>query len=397
MLSKFDDYPIHQTPDPVAHPATTDKDFYERYWFNGYSRQGDFYLGIGAARYPHLGLQDCGISVVHDGVQHAFHASARAGGEPSDMRIGPFDLQITEPMRSCRVTLEANETDFACELTFEGRTANVEEPRHHLGGGIRRIMDTTRFTQLGCWSGWLAFGGKRLELDRQQVWGTKDRSWGTRPLAGGDTRGAPAERRTGGIFFLWAPLHFDDVCLHYQLFDDHLGRSLFQVGARLPTYGSPAELPGVEDPAVEHMRSLEHSVTFSPDSRMIDSATLAMTSLGTAGDAVGDAATGADGAAAGRHEVKLRPLFAFRMKGIGYSHPTWSHGRWHDELAMASESWALDSVDETAYENQHVQHLTRAVYTDPSGNERHGIGVLEQNILGPYAPYGLTGFIEPPA
>ena len=49
VLSKFDDYPIHQTPDPIAHPASSDKDVYERYWFNGYSRSGDMYLGIGTA------------------------------------------------------------------------------------------------------------------------------------------------------------------------------------------------------------------------------------------------------------------------------------------------------------------------------------------------------------
>ena len=78
MLSRFDDFPIHQTPEPVAHPASSDKDFYERYWFNGYSRAGDLYLGVGTALYPHLGLHDCGISVVHGGVQYAFHASARS-------------------------------------------------------------------------------------------------------------------------------------------------------------------------------------------------------------------------------------------------------------------------------------------------------------------------------
>ena len=63
---------------------------------------------------------------------------------------------------------------------------------------------------------------------------------------------------------------------------------------------------------------------------------------------------------------------------------------------MASESWALDDVDDTAYENQHCQHLVRATYTDGAGVERTGIGVLEQNILGPYAPYGLEGAIRPP-
>ena len=47
VLSRFDDYPIHQTPEPVAMPASSDKDVYERYWFNGYSTAGDLYFGIG--------------------------------------------------------------------------------------------------------------------------------------------------------------------------------------------------------------------------------------------------------------------------------------------------------------------------------------------------------------
>ena len=58
---------------------------------------------------------------------------------------------------------------------------------------------------------------------------------------------------------------------------------------------------------------------------------------------------------------------------------------------MESESWSLDSVDESAFENQHVQHLVRARYGD-----RVGIGVLEQNIMGPHRPYGLVGAFDPP-
>ena len=36
MLSKADDYPIHQTPDPIAFSGT-DRNFYDRYFFNGIS------------------------------------------------------------------------------------------------------------------------------------------------------------------------------------------------------------------------------------------------------------------------------------------------------------------------------------------------------------------------
>src|SRR5262249_48254342 len=34
VLSKFDDYPIHQTSQPIAVPATGDRNAYDRYWFN---------------------------------------------------------------------------------------------------------------------------------------------------------------------------------------------------------------------------------------------------------------------------------------------------------------------------------------------------------------------------
>ncbi len=35
MLSRFDDYPIHQTPEPVAHRASSDPNAYDRSGFNG--------------------------------------------------------------------------------------------------------------------------------------------------------------------------------------------------------------------------------------------------------------------------------------------------------------------------------------------------------------------------
>src|SRR5215831_11940812 len=84
MLSRFDDYPIHQTPEPLAHVATSDRNAYDRYWFNGYADDGEFYFGIGMAIYPNLGVLDCGFSIVHDGEQHAFHASRRAPRDPSE-------------------------------------------------------------------------------------------------------------------------------------------------------------------------------------------------------------------------------------------------------------------------------------------------------------------------
>src|SRR5207244_484142 len=54
MLTAFDDYLIHQTPEPVAHPGTADRNFYDRHFFNGFSREGDLFC---AAAPTHLATQ----------------------------------------------------------------------------------------------------------------------------------------------------------------------------------------------------------------------------------------------------------------------------------------------------------------------------------------------------
>lgn len=66
MLTKGDDYPLHQTAEPVAF-AGTDRNFYDRYFFNGYSAQaGDtrmFAVAFGV--YPQLNIADAHLSWLH--------------------------------------------------------------------------------------------------------------------------------------------------------------------------------------------------------------------------------------------------------------------------------------------------------------------------------------------
>jgi len=62
VLTPFDDYPIHQTPLPLAHPATGDPNHYDRFWFNGYTE--DYYFAAGMAVYPNRGIIDGAFAVV---------------------------------------------------------------------------------------------------------------------------------------------------------------------------------------------------------------------------------------------------------------------------------------------------------------------------------------------
>ena len=372
VLSRFDDYPIHQTSEPIKIPETTDRHVYDRYWFNGYSKQGDFYFGIGAALYPNLGIMDCGFSLVIDGEQHAFHASRRAPVEPSDLQVGPFRIDILEPMKSLRVTLDDNETGIACSLEWIPRTASFAEGHQVTPRTYAIMMKATRFNQFGFWKGEIRYKGKTLRIGPDEVYGTKDRSWGIRPVGDPAPMGAPLTQ-IPQIFFLWAPLHWEDRCTHAGLFEDQHAEMWHWDGMLMPTYSNPDDLPGVEDPDAERLAGVEHRVSFVPGTRRISSAE--MTLRRRNGEQL---------------EMQLDPVLCFRMKGIGYSHLEWSHGRWKGELAMAGESWRCDDADELAIDNLHIQQIVRA----RCGSEE-GIGVLEQAIMGPHAGYGLTGYNDP--
>lgn len=366
MLSRFDDYPIHPTPEPIAQPASSDRNVYDRYWFNGYTADGEFYFGIGLGLYPNRRILDCGLSIVRDGEQHAFHASRRAPAEPSETGVGPFRLDVLEPMRRLRVRIAPNETGMECDLLFTPRTACLEEGRQTLRRDGRVIMDATRFTQFGRWEGHLGYAGRRIAVESARVLGTRDRSWGVRPVGEPETGGAPASRPPQ-VFFLWAPIHWEDCCTHSAIFEDEHGRSWHQEGAILPAYASVEAIPGVEDPGVERLAGVGHRLAYEKGTRRARQAELTLRTR--SGE---------------RHELALEPLLCFRMKGLGYLHPEWGHGRWQGELAVAGESWKSEALDPLALENLHVQQVVRARW-----GGREGVGVLEQLCLGPHATYGF--------
>ena len=58
MLNKLDDYPVHQTPEPLGQHSSSDRNIYDRTWFNGYAKDSSYYFGLGMAIYPHRHVLD---------------------------------------------------------------------------------------------------------------------------------------------------------------------------------------------------------------------------------------------------------------------------------------------------------------------------------------------------
>lgn len=369
MLNRFDDYPIHQTPEPIAHPATSDINFYDRTWFNAYSDDATQYFGFGMAVYPHRRIQDCHFSVVQaGGQQHCFYASRRAPQERSDLSVGPCRMEIVEPLRRVRVIIDDNTSGVACDLTFSARTSALQEARQVLWSGQRKSMDATRFAQFGRWSGTISSPDGDITVDDWR--GTKDRSWGVRGVGEPLPTGAPVKPR--GICFIWAPLQWDDHITHAVFFDDHDGMPIVREGLTAPLFGSEEEIPDELDAVATHMQTAVHRIEYHPGTRWASRAEIDMIDL-----------------AGQTRTLTLEPQLRFQFKGLGYSHPTWGQGRWHGELEIGGESFDPLELDPLQMENIHVQQVVRV-----SDGERTGIGALEQIVIGPYAPAGFTDWFD---
>lgn len=371
MLNKLDDFPIHQTPEPIAYPATSDRNVYDRTWFNGYAPDGSYYFGIGMAVYPHRGVLDCAFSVVQPGTrQHCFFGSRRAPTERTDMSVGPFRMEVIEPMRRTRVVLEKNSSGITCDLTFSTRSASIQEARQTLWSGTRRAMDATRFDQFGRWSGIVRHPEGEIIVNDQVCLGTKDRSWGVRRVGEPELGGAPS--MPSGAFFLWAPLFWDDHITHAIFFDGPRGEALVREGIVAPLYPAEDKVPAVEDGLDKRMATARHRLTYVPGTRLAAKAEIDLVDL--------------DGST---RTISLDPILKFQMKGLGYGHPEWGQGMWKGELEIGGESFDPRQLNMLAPENIHVQQIVRA-----SDGTRSGAGVLEQVCIGPYAPSGFTEFFD---
>lgn len=363
MLTPGDEYPVHQTPEPLA-IASAERNFYDRYFFNGYAEAGDLFFGAALGVYPQLEVMDAAFSVQRDGRQLNLRASRSASPlDRLDTAVGALRVEVLEPLR--RLAFHVDSEELSARLEFTGRSAPLQEPRFRRRLGSRLLMDYTRMTQNGSWTGFLDFGDQRVELGPETP-GTRDRSWGLRPVGAPDPQMADAEPQ---FFWLWAPLHFESGSLYFHVNADGDGAA-WNRSARWVPDDAEVATPAA-DPAPEYRLSLR------PGSRHAEAARLEVR--------IGDEPW----------TVELDPIGQFYMSGLGYLHPEWGHGSSHGALAQSSDAIELAAVDPTDPRFLHVQSLCRASLRRAGGTPERGLGVLEQLILGPFEPLGLTGLFEP--
>lgn len=359
MITEADDYPIHQTPEPIAY-AGTDRNFYDRYFFNGYGRDGETFFAAALGVYPHLNVIDASFSVIDERRQHNVHASRCLRMERMHTRVGPIAVEVVEPLRRLCLRVDDRAHGIRAELLFVARARPIEEPRYTRRIGPRTFMDLTRMTQNGAYEGWLEVGGRRIEVRPERVLGTRDRSWGVRSVGAPDAQPhAPASPPQ--FYWLWAPLNFDDAVFLYDVNQDAAGEPWHEAAFLAP----------LGDGEPEAMASAASRVEFKPGTRHAKGAVLELRRRG-----------------GGTIEIALEPQFQFYMAGLGYFNPEWAHGAYGGEDRAGYDVYDLAALDERLPLHLHVQAFCRARFTE-AGRTRAGVGVLEQLVLGPHRPSGF--------
>lgn len=362
LLTAADEYPVHQTPEPLA-VAGSDPNFYDRFWFNAYSADGQSLVAVAMGVYPNLNILDAAISVVHGGTQHSLFASRLLAGDRMATQVKPISVAVVEPLKRIRVRVDDNEHGVSAELLFTGRADPIQEPRFTWRMGTRTIMDLTRMSQSCACEGWIEVAGERLTV--RNWYGTRDRSWGVRSVGGANKNPFPPEMKPQ-FFWLWCPFNGDDHLMYFHTNDNADGAPWNRSAVLVPIGGTPQ---AVLAPRAE--------LTFRSGTRHLSKATIH-----------GRLADG------GTVTLALEPQWNFYMRGVGYGHATWGHSAYQGAYKTHYESFRLDEINEAQSDTNHIQAACRAVLTLPDGRQREGRAMLEQLIIGESKPHGFKDLFD---
>lgn len=357
-----DEYPLHQAPYSLAHAATSDRNFYDRCYLNCFDTEGEFLLVSGLGQYPNLGTTDAFVCVRVGDQQHVVRTSDALGADRITQAVGPYRLDVVEPLQELHLTCAGDEWGVAVDLHWRGSFPAVDESPHLMRTGPKITLDAQRFAQVGTWEGWVRVAGTEYAVTPGRHVGTRDRSWGIRPVGEPEPPGrAVAEPATNaGFHWCYVPLRFDDFALVFIAQED--GDGLRTLNDALRVW---------PDGRVDPLGAPIYDVTYRSGTRIPTAARI------TAREVDGTPFV-----------VDIEPLDHVALSaGCGYGpDPQWTHGVWRGRGWTEGAVYDLqDPANLIATQYSMLDHLGRATV-----NGQTGYGLFEHVCAGRHAPSGFA-------
>lgn len=356
----LDDYPLHQTPLSLGYVGTSDRNFYDRCYFNAHDRTGDVFFVSGLGVYPNLGVIDAYAVVRRGDRQQVLRCSGPLGTERLAPAVGPYRIEVLEPLQRVRLICDGDDHGLGFDLTWEGSVPAVMEQPHVMRTGARPIIDASRFAQVGTWSGVLRVDGEEVAVSPDRWVGTRDRSWGIRPVGDAEPPGRTGAEPPEGFWWLYVPLRFEDHAIIVIVQEDPDGFRTLNDATRVWADGRREQLGWPEI-----------DITYTPGTRHPTSARIGLQARGGAPFTL---------------EVETLGFVALNV-GAGYGgDPDWLHGQWRGEGFVEGAVYDLsDPAVAGRVPFSVVDHVARAEAAGAAG-----FGLFEHGTFGRHDPSGFA-------
>ena len=368
MPVPLDDFPVHQAPLSMEHMVSSDRNAYDRYYFNAHDRTGDIFLLTGYGVYPNLGVTDAFVTVRRGDDQVTVRTSDALDQDRLHPHVGPYRIEVIEPLQELRVVCDADEHGIGMDLRWRGSFPAVDEVPHLMRQNRKVILDAQRFAQVGTWEGVLRVDGDEIEVTPDRWLGTRDRSWGIRPVGDSEPPGRWGEEPDAGFGLWWTyvPLRFDDFAIVIIVQEEGDGFRILNEATRV--------WPAESGRGIDQLGWPELDIHYRPGTRMPTGATIALSDRGRPLTL----------------EVEALSYIALNA-GPGYGgDPEWTHGQWKGRGYVERSACSLSDPEISGRAPFGViDHVGRATL---DGAE--GWGLFEHGSVGLHLPSGFTDFFS---
>ncbi len=360
MLTPQDDLIGHQLPTTFDQLDNSDPAWMERLWYTGHpATGGEVLFDIGLGYHPNRNVMDVFAGVAVPGRQWNFRASRRLRPDPLTTAVGPLAITVLEGLRRHRLVLAENASGIAFALEFHG-TMNPHEEKAHLRRRDGRVTENmARAQQLGRYTGWISFDGRRVEVDG---WlGQRDHSWGVRAEMRTDETSPPLTFYPP-FFYCWTTAQFKDRGLHIFFKERAPGEKIYLSGEEVFALGGKVS-------GRNQLADVQHAVQWHDDplGQSMASATLQLRF------------------ADGRErpvQVRVLPTRYFLKGGLYGGLDGWFHGDDCGALFAAHDSWDLNDPAT----RQRTRTLADQIIEVTDGGEV-GYGIIEYGVGKGFAQY----------
>ncbi|MEU9115387.1 hypothetical protein AB0D04_27300 [Streptomyces sp. NPDC048483] len=374
----LDEYPIHQAPLSMRHVATGDRNAYDRCIFHVLDHSGRALLIAGLGVYPNTGVIDAYATLRVGDRLHAVRASDALTDDRLALTVGPLTITVEEPLARLRLTCDADPADpdgLSYDLTWTAAFPATWEPHHTQYRGDRLMLEGRRFVQAGTCTGSIRVAGEELTVTAGEWTGTRDRSWGVRPIPGEEAGRAGEEMRPEGFHWVWCPVRFDDRFVMVIVQEDADGHrtlneaSLVRDGVRDVQLGWP-----------------HTDITYRPGTRHPERAVIHLTDPGRKPlELTAEILTSSPLAVGAGYPPPSSQLRSSR----GDPHADdWQHGTWRGRGWTDRRSYDLS--DPAAHPHAAYGVTDHAARFTLDG--RTGYGIFEHGSFGRHDPSGFTGY-----